>query len=71
MGRNDPRVDAYIEKSADFARPILTHLRAVVHEACPVCEETLKWRNPAFMYKGLLAGMVAFKKWEGGSGTGA
>jgi hypothetical protein len=57
---------AYIEKSADLARPILTHLRAVVHEACPDCEETLKWRIPALMYKGLLAGMVAFKEWGRG-----
>jgi hypothetical protein len=24
MGKRDPRVDAYIEKSAAFARPILT-----------------------------------------------
>ena len=28
MPNKDPRVDAYIEKSADFAKPILTHLKA-------------------------------------------
>ena len=39
----DPRIDAYIAKSAEFARPILSHLRAVVHAACPEAEETLKW----------------------------
>ena len=38
----DPRVDAYIDKSADFARPVLTHLRGLIHEACPDVTETLK-----------------------------
>jgi uncharacterized protein YdeI (YjbR/CyaY-like superfamily) len=61
MGKRDPRIDAYIAGSADFAHPILTHIREVVHEACPDVEETLKWRNPSFMYEGLLCGMAAFK----------
>jgi uncharacterized protein YdeI (YjbR/CyaY-like superfamily) len=62
MGSRDPRVDAYIAKSADFAQPILRHVRDVVHEACPDVEETLKWSMPAFMYKGILCGMAAFKQ---------
>jgi uncharacterized protein YdeI (YjbR/CyaY-like superfamily) len=58
----DPRIDAYIARQADFARPILEHLRAAVHAACPDCEETLKWSMPTFMYKKeILAGMAAFK----------
>ncbi|MES2163108.1 MAG: YdeI/OmpD-associated family protein [Pseudomonadota bacterium] len=57
----DPRVDAYIAKSAEFAQPILKHLRAVVHEACPDVEETMKWSFPHFMYKGMMCGMSAFK----------
>jgi uncharacterized protein YdeI (YjbR/CyaY-like superfamily) len=61
MGRKDPRVDAYIEKSADFAKPILRHIRKVVHAALPEVEEDLKWRMPAFMYKGIVCGMAAFK----------
>ena len=61
MGKKDPRVDAYIEKSADFAKPILKQLRATVHETCPDCEETLKWSMPHFEYKGLMCGMAAFK----------
>lgn len=61
MGTRDPRVDAYIGKSAPFARPILDHLREVVHEACPEVEETMKWSAPHFTYKGLLCGMMAFK----------
>jgi uncharacterized protein YdeI (YjbR/CyaY-like superfamily) len=60
--KTDPRVDAYIARQAEFARPILTHLRSVVHEACPDCEETIKWGMPSFTYKGkILAGFAAFK----------
>lgn len=60
--KTDPRIDAYIDKQADFARPILTHLRAMLHEACPDGEETLKWGMPSVTYKGkILAGMAAFK----------
>ena len=62
MGAKDPRVDAYIANSADFARPILKHLRKVVHGAFPEVEETLKWGAPAFMHHGILAGMAAFKQ---------
>jgi uncharacterized protein YdeI (YjbR/CyaY-like superfamily) len=59
---HDPRIDAYIGRQADFARPILEHLRGVVHAACPEAEETLKWGMPHFLYKGqMLAGMAAFK----------
>ena len=62
MGTRDPRVDAYIEKSADFARPILTHLRTLVHAACPEVEETMKWSFPHFDYKGeMMCSMASFK----------
>jgi uncharacterized protein YdeI (YjbR/CyaY-like superfamily) len=61
MGKKDPRIDAYIEKAADFAQPILRHLRKVVHAGCPDVEETLKWSMPHFDYKGPLASMAAFK----------
>ena len=62
MVKKDPRIDAYITKSAGFARPILKHLRKVVHAGCPDVEETLKWSHPAFMYKGILCGRAAFKQ---------
>lgn len=63
MPAHDPRIDAYIAKSAPFARPILEHLRAVVREACPGAEETLKWSSPHFTHDGkILAGMAAFKQ---------
>jgi uncharacterized protein YdeI (YjbR/CyaY-like superfamily) len=58
----DPRVDAYIERQAEFAKPILRHLREAFHEACPEVEETIKWSMPAFTQKGqLLANIAAFK----------
>lgn len=62
MGTRDARVDAYIAKSAEFARPILEHLRAVVHAACPDVVETMKWSFPHFDYKGMLCSMAAFKE---------
>ena len=58
----DPRIDAYIEARADFAKPILKHLRARIHAVCPDVEESLKWSMPAFSYRGRpLASMAAFK----------
>lgn len=62
MGTRDPRIDAYIARSADFARPILTHLRDIIHDACPEVEETMKWSMPFFMYQGLLCNMASFKE---------
>lgn len=63
MATHDPRIDAYITKSAEFARPILERLRAIVHEACPDVEETIKWGAPNFVYAGgILCMMAAFKQ---------
>ena len=62
MGSKDPRIDAYIAKSADFAKPILKHLRKIVHAGCPNVEETLKWSMPHFDYRGVMCGMAAFKQ---------
>ena len=62
MGKRDPRVDAYIGKAAPFARPILRHLRKLVHAGCPQVQETIKWGMPHFDYKGIMCGMAAFKQ---------
>lgn len=76
--KTEPRFDTYIENKAEFAKPILLHVRDVVHAACPECEEAMKWSSPAFMYKGkILASMAAFKAhaafgfWQGGQVTDA
>ena len=74
----DPRVDAYIEKSAPFARPLLSFWRELVHAQCPGVEETIKWGFPHFMWGGrILTSMAAFKAhasigfWQGEAVTGA
>ena len=60
--KTDPRIDAYIAGKADFALPILEHIRHIVHTACPQAEETVKWGMPHFDHKGsIVCGMAAFK----------
>lgn len=54
MATRDKRIDAYIAKSADFAQPILSYLRDVIHAGCPEIQETIKWSFPNFEYKGIL-----------------
>jgi uncharacterized protein YdeI (YjbR/CyaY-like superfamily) len=58
----NPAVDAYIAKSADFAKPILQHVRKLMHKGSPKIEETIKWGVPAFERQGIVAMMAAFKK---------
>lgn len=58
----NPAVDAYIAKSAGFAKPILVHVRKLVHKGCPRIEETIKWGVPAFEREGIVAMMAAFKR---------
>ncbi|QQP98808.1 YdeI/OmpD-associated family protein [Lysobacter enzymogenes] len=56
-------MDAYIDKAAPFAQPILRELRERVHAACPSVQEAIKWGMPAFVYRGkILCGMAAFKQ---------
>lgn len=61
MKQYDERVDAYIAKSASFAQPILEQLRAIIHQASPLINETIKWGFPHFDYKGTVCSMAAFK----------
>jgi uncharacterized protein YdeI (YjbR/CyaY-like superfamily) len=61
MGKKDQRVDAYIKNAQPFARPILKHLRKLVHTGCPNVEETIKWRMPFFDHKGPICFMASFK----------
>lgn len=58
----DRRVDEYISKSAEFAKPILIHLRQLVHKTCPDVREMIKWGFPHFDYKGPMCHMASFKK---------
>jgi uncharacterized protein YdeI (YjbR/CyaY-like superfamily) len=62
MGKKDPGVDAYIGKSADFAKPILNHIRKIIHDTCPDVKEEVKWRMPNFLHYGIMCNMAAFKE---------
>ena len=62
MPTKDPRIDLYIYNAADFARPILLHLRELVHAACPDVQETIKWSFASFDYKGPMCSMASFKQ---------
>lgn len=63
MAKKEKPIDIYIAKSADFAKPILMHIRELVHKACPDVEEKMKWSFPHFDYKGeMMCSMAAFKQ---------
>jgi len=63
MAKKEKAIDNYIAKSADFAKPILVHIRELVHKACPAVEEKMKWSFPHFDYKGeMMCSMAAFKQ---------
>jgi uncharacterized protein YdeI (YjbR/CyaY-like superfamily) len=62
MGTRHNGVDAYIAKSAEFAKPILEHIRELIHKTVPEVEEKIKWGMPSFEYKGPFIGIAAFKK---------
>ena len=62
----NPKVDAYIAKAQPFAQPILSHIRELVHKACPEVEEAIKWSMPFFMVRGVILGhMAAFMAQRG------
>lgn len=57
------KVDEYIDKAQPFAQPVLKHIRALVHAACPDVEEKIKWGFPHFDYKGeMMCSVAAFKQ---------
>jgi hypothetical protein len=62
MPKRDSRVSQYIQKRASFARPILRHLRKVIHNGAPGLEETIKWGMPSFLCQGkIVCGIAGFK----------
>jgi len=77
MSAADPRIDAFIAEAQPFARPILSHLRDVIHRALPHGEEAIKWGRPSFLLEGrIVAVFGAFKAhasltlWKMGEATG-
>ncbi|HEY3250277.1 MAG TPA: YdeI/OmpD-associated family protein [Ignavibacteria bacterium] len=63
MPKKDKRIDTYIEEAPDFAKPILYHLRELVHKGCTDVKETIKEKVPHFLYKDdILCSMASFKQ---------
>lgn len=62
MGKRSASIDDYIIRSAEFARPILEHLRELIHKGCPDVEEVIKWGMPSFDYKGPFITIASFKQ---------
>lgn len=65
MSKFSPEVDAYIDAAPEHAQTILKKLRTIMHKASPDLEEHIKWGVPSFEYKGIVAGMAAFKEHVG------
>ena len=59
----DARVDEQIANAPEFARPVLRHMRELVHKGAPEVEETIKWGRPFFLLNGrMLCFIAAFKQ---------
>ena len=52
MVKLNPKVTEYIAKSADFAKPILNHLREIILTACPDAEEEYKMGYASLFLQG-------------------
>ncbi len=61
MKNLNPKITEYIDNAPEYSKPILTHLREIIHLACLDLEEKIKWGMPHFDYKGPMCGMAAFK----------
>ncbi len=54
--------EEYIANAAEFAQPILRHLRSILLDTLPELEEQIKWQYPCFLYKGkILCHIASFK----------
>ena len=60
--RRHPGVDAYIERLPEWQQAICRELRALIHEAEPAIEETIKRTvQPYFVLDGNVAALLATK----------
>ena len=55
-------IDEYISISSEFSQPILTKLRAIIHQADDNIEEAIKWSQACFQNNGLICATAAFKQ---------
>jgi uncharacterized protein YdeI (YjbR/CyaY-like superfamily) len=62
MNQN-PEIDAYIDAAKPFAKPILNHIRDIIHRVCPEVQEKVKWGFPHFEYRNeMMCSMASFSK---------
>lgn len=62
QGHFNPQLDEYQDAASEFAKPIMAHLRKLLHRQCPEVVETIKWGIPHFDYKGeMLCTFAAYK----------
>lgn len=62
MAKKNPKIDAYINKSPAYAKPILKRLRTIIHKTCPKVVEDIKWGAPFYLYQDrVLCATPAFK----------
>jgi len=52
MSQYNPKITEIIENAPEFERPVLKHLREIIHKACPEIEERISWSRPHYYYKG-------------------
>lgn len=56
-------IDEYILNASESTKPILNHIRKLIHLAAPEIEENIKWNAPSFELDGKIAcSVMAFKK---------
>jgi uncharacterized protein YdeI (YjbR/CyaY-like superfamily) len=61
--RRNPEFDDYLANAEGFAKPIMRHLRKLLHDICPDVVEEIKWGIPHFDYKGeMMCIFAAYKK---------
>lgn len=62
MASSDPRVDTYIDRLPAWQQDVCRRLRALIHEADPEIEETVKRTvQPYFVHDGNVCALLAAK----------
>jgi hypothetical protein len=64
VSMTDPRVDAYIAGLPPWQQAICQRVRALLHEADPEIEETIKRRvQPYFVLEGNVVALLTARRW--------
>ncbi len=55
MDQHNPEVEAWLERSDNPLKPLVTQVREILLGADPRLGEVVKWSTPTFVYEGNLA----------------